>query len=176
MIFLITNNVPPFQSIHPCTFTGFPRPVGKLVIVSPLNPSNCSWELGLRQRIPKCGLGGRRLPKQGLKLDFGEDILKAWVVRGGPAKVGPLPVGQSRLSGPQQPGLCACPLSQSPSVQAWHPTEVAFCLAAQSTEGRAGFAENRFAGAAGAFSSFLLPWSLIFCPSTIVVFPPSFFP
>lgn len=150
--FLYFSRVPP-----PC------GEAGHCVYSLPPTPS-CTWELGLRQRIAKDGIEGRRLPKQGLKVDFGED-LKVWVVRGGPGKVGPLPAGQSRLSGPQQRGLCACPLPQSPSVQVWHPTEVAFCLAAQSTDGRAGIEENRFAGAAGAFSSSLLPWSLISCPS-----------
>lgn len=45
-----------------------------------------------------------------------------------------------------------------------------------STDGKAGIAENRFAGAAGAFSSSLLLWSLISYPSSAVQFFSSFFP
>jgi hypothetical protein len=70
-----------------------------------------------------------------------------------------------------QPGMCVCPVLLGPSVQAWHPMEATFCLGVRSTDGEAGLAENRFAGPAGAFSSSLLPRSLISCPPSIVLFP-----
>lgn len=137
-----------------------PLPAGKLVVVYTLNP--------LPSR--KCETGGRSLSEQVLKLDFGVDILTGGervvlVTRDLSQQGRAAPVVPSRLT--SVPAQCPRTLLFRPGIpRRWHSAQQL------RADGRAGIAENRFAGAAGAFSSSLLPWSLISCPSFIVHFPP----
>lgn len=115
-----------------------------------------------------------RAQKSPTQIVKGENLLKVWVVKARSLRGSTSPgrVEHSHWS----PAACPSCLPSAPKpfrsglashAQRWHSAQE---LRAQP--GRRALPENRFAGAAGAFSSSLLPCSLI-CPPSIVPFLPS---